>query len=242
LINCCGNTNLPANFKNSEQSRAEKIKYLISQNFWRQYMPKSNQVPVGLFFEVVPNSGHLHHYFSYVEKLKPELEKHKGLIWLNRYEAQLDDYSLLSHQLWDSEKSLENWRQNKQHRLAQKAGIKKHFKDYRIRIGQRLACWQADLVTEINFELTSKSDALLVSIQSRTVISNTAFNKHAVLDGAYSGLSASDQFITLVTPNDLPSVKALTSSISTDSIDKIELFLISRDYSMTNRIQAPRDS
>jgi len=242
LINCCGNTNLPANFKNSEQSRAEKIKYLISQNFWRQYMPKSNQVPVGLFFEVVPNSGHLHHYFSYVEKLKPELEKHKGLIWLNRYEAQLDDYSLLSHQLWDSEKSLENWRQNKQHRLAQKAGIKKHFKDYRIRIGQRLACWQADLVTEINFELTSKSDALLVSIQSRTVISNTAFNKHAVLDGAYNGLSASDQFITLVTPNDLPSVKALTSSISTDSIDKIELFLISRDYSMTNRIQAPRDS
>ena len=233
---------MPANFKNSEQSRAEKIKYLISQNFWRQYMPKSNQVPVGLFFEVVPNSGHLHHYFSYVEKLKPELEKHKGLIWLNRYEAQLDDYSLLSHQLWDSEKSLENWRQNKQHRLAQKAGIKKHFKDYRIRIGQRLACWQADLVTEINFELTSKSDALLVSIQSRTVISNTAFNKHAVLDGAYSGLSASDQFITLVTPNDLPSVKPLTSLISTDSIDKIELFLISRDYSMTNRIQAPRDS
>ena len=69
-------------------------------------MPKSNQAPVGLFFEVVPNSGHLHHYFSYVEKLKPELEKHKGLIWLNRYEAQLDDYSLLSHQLWDSEKSL----------------------------------------------------------------------------------------------------------------------------------------
>jgi len=205
-------------------------------------MPKSNKAPVGLFFEVVPNSGHLHHYFSYVEKLKPELEKHKGLIWLNRYEAQLDDYSLLSHQLWDSEKSLENWRQNKQHRLAQKAGIKKHFKDYRIRIGQRLACWQADLVTEINFELTSKSDALLVSIQSRTVISNTAFNKHAVLDGAYNGLSASDQFITLVTPNDLPSVKALTSLISTDSIDKIELFLISRDYSMTNRIQAPRDS
>ena len=205
-------------------------------------MHKSNQAPVGLFFELVPNSGHLHHYFSYVEKLKPELEKHKGLIWLNRYEAQLDDYSLLSHQLWDSKKSLENWRQNKQHRLAQKAGIKKHFKDYRIRIGQRLACWQANSVTETNFELTSKSDALLVSIQSRTVISNTAFNKHAVLDGAYNGLSASDQFITLVTPNDLPSVKPLTSLISTDSIDKIELFLISRDYSMTNRIQAPRDS
>ena len=205
-------------------------------------MTKSNEAPIGLFFEVVPNPGHLNHYFSYVEKLKPELEKHDGLIWLNRYEARSDDYSLLSHQIWDSEKSLENWRQNKLHRLAQKAGIKNHFKDYRIRIGQRLACWQADLVTEANFELTSKSDALLVSIQSRAVISNTAFNKHAVLDGAYNGLSASDQFITLVTPNDLSSLLALTSSISNDFIDKIELFSISRDYSMTNRIQAPRDS
>ena len=205
-------------------------------------MPKSNETPIGLFFEVAPNPGHLNHYFSYVEKLKPELEKHDGLIWLNRYRAQLDDYSLLSHQLWDSEKSLENWRQNKQHRLAQKAGIKKHFKDYRIRIGQRLACWQADLGTDANFDSISKSDALLVSIQSRAVISNTAFNKYASLDGAYHGLSASDQFITLVTPNDLSSVLALTSSISTESIDKIELFLISRDYSMTDRIQAPRDS
>ena len=205
-------------------------------------MPKSNETPIGLFFEVAPNPGHLNHYFSYVEKLKPELEKHDGLIWLNRYRAQLDDYSLLSHQLWDSEKSLENWRQNKQHRLAQKAGIKKHFKDYRIRIGQRLACWQADLVTDANFDSISKSDALLVSIQSRAVISNTAFNKYASLDGAYHGLSASDQFITLVTPNDLSSVLALASSISPGSIDKIELFLISRDYSMTDRIQAPRDS
>jgi heme-degrading monooxygenase HmoA len=205
-------------------------------------MAKSNETPVGLFFQVAPNPGHLNHYFSYVEKLKPELEKHDGLIWLNRYRAQLDDHSLLSHQLWDSEKSLENWRQNKQHRLAQKAGIKKHFKNYRIRIGQRLACWQADLVTDANFDSTSKSDALLVSIQSRAVISNTAFNKYASLDGAYHGLSASDQFITLVTPNDLSSVLALASSISPGSIDKIELFLISRDYSMTNRIQAPRDS
>ena len=31
-------------------------------------MPKSNQAPVGLFFEVAPNPGHLNHYFSYVEK------------------------------------------------------------------------------------------------------------------------------------------------------------------------------
>jgi hypothetical protein len=45
-----------------------------------------------------------------------------------------------------------------------------------------------------------------------------------------------------VTPNDLSSVLALTSSISPELIDKIELFLISRDYGMTDRSQAPRDN
>ena len=202
-------------------------------------MPKSNKALIGLFFEVVPNPGHLHHYFSYVEKLKPELEKHKGLIWLNRYRAQFDDYSLLSYQLWDSEKSLENWRQNKMHRLAQKAGIKKHFKNYRIRIGERLACRQADIVTNVNFETTSKSGALLLSIQSGAFIPNTAFSKHASLDCVYCGLSASDKFITLVTPNNLSSALALTSTMSSDLFDKIELFSISRNYSMTERDQAP---
>jgi heme-degrading monooxygenase HmoA len=202
-------------------------------------MPKSNKALIGLFFEVVPNPGHLHHYFSYVEKLKPELEKHKGLIWLNRYRAQFDDYSLLSYQLWDSEKSLENWRQNKMHRLAQKAGIKKHFKNYRIRIGQRLAHWPADTAPDAHFELALQASELLLSIQSRVFIPTSAFNKHASLDCVYCDLSSSDQFITLVTPNNLSSAMALTSSMSPDFFDKIELFLISRNYSMIERDQAP---
>ena len=202
-------------------------------------MSVSNKALIGLFFEVVPNPGHSSYYFDYVEKLKPELEKHKGLIWLNRYRALFDDRCLLSHQLWDSEKSLRQWQQNKLHRLAQKAGIEKHFKNYRIRIGERLACWQADLVTNIDFEKTVKSGELLLSIQSGVFIPNTAFSKHASLESAYCGLSASDQYITLVTPNNLSSALALTSSISTEFFDKIELFLISRNYSMTERNQAP---
>ena len=202
-------------------------------------MSVSNKALIGLFFEVVPYSGHLNHYLNYVEKLKPELEKHKGLIWLNRYRALFDDQCLLSHQLWDSEKSLENWRRNKLHRMAQKAGIEKHFKDYRIRIGERLACRQADIVTNVNFETTSKSGALLLSIQSGAFIPNTAFSMHASLDSVYCGLSASDQFITLMTPDNLSSALALTSTMSPDLFNKMELFLISRNYSMTKRDHAP---
>ena len=49
-----------------------------------------------LFFEVTPYKGHLKHYFSYVEKLQPELAKNSGLVLLNRYQALSDDCSLLS--------------------------------------------------------------------------------------------------------------------------------------------------
>jgi heme-degrading monooxygenase HmoA len=201
-------------------------------------MSVSSKALIGLFFEVVPYSGHLNHYLNYVEKLKPELEKHKGLIWLNRYRALFDNQCLLSHQLWDSEKSLKNWRRNKLHRMAQKAGIEKHFKDYKIRIGERLACWQADTVNDVNLNTASKSGALLLSIQSGVFIPNTAFTKHASLDSVYCGLSASDQFITLMTPNNLSSALTLTSTMSPDLFNKIELFLISRNYSMTERDQA----
>jgi hypothetical protein len=83
------------------------------------------------------------------------------------------------------------------------------------------------------------SGALLLSIQSGVFIPNTAFSKHASLDSVYCGLSASDQFITLVTPNNLSSALALTSTMSSDLFDKIELFSISRNYSMTERDQAP---
>ena len=211
----------------------------LQTKYQKDFMSVSNKALIGLFFEVVPNPGHSNHYFDNVEKLKPELEKHKGLIWLNRYRALLDDHCLLSHQLWDSEKSLKDWRQNKLHRLAQKAGIEKHFKNYRIRIGESLACRQADLVTYIDSEKPSLSGALLLSIQSEIFIPNTAFSKHASLDSVYCGLSTADQFITLVTPNNLSSALALTSSMSPDFFNKIELFLINRNYSMNDRSQAP---
>ena len=37
---------------------------------------------IGLFFTVTPHLGHSKHYLSYVEKLRPELAKYSGLVWL----------------------------------------------------------------------------------------------------------------------------------------------------------------
>ena len=202
-------------------------------------MSENSDAVVGLFFEVPPKPGHSVHYFSFVEKLKPELANYEGLLWLSRYRALFDGYSLLSHQLWDSEQSIENWRKNKAHRLAQTAGIKTHFKDYRIRIGKRLESWLVEDKSELESRSPGGSSSLLLSVHSNAPVIDFIPEEYGSSKITYVDLAASKQFITLLKPNDLLHARTLISGIDPDIIDKVELFLIGRNYSMTERDQAP---
>ena len=202
-------------------------------------MSKNSGTAIGLFFEVTPQLGHSVHYFSFVERLQPELAKYEGLLSLSRYRALFDGFSLLSHQLWDSEQSIENWRKNKTHRLAQTAGIKTHFKDYRIRIGKRLEGWLVKDKPELESCSSGGSSSLLLSVQSKAPILDSIPEEYGSSKITYVDLVAQKQFITLLKPDDLLHAKAFGSGIDPDIIDKIELFLIGRNYSMTERDQAP---
>ena len=197
---------------------------------------------IGLFFEVTPNLGHSKHYFSYVEKLRPELVKHSGLVWLNRYQTLSDDCSLLSYQLWENEKSIENWRNNKMHRLAQEAGIKVHFKDYRIRVGERVSLWLQGETSKLNNGSIAKSSSLLLCVQSDAPISQDSYAKLGFFESVYCEISDSNQFVTLVRPIDLFCAKTIASMIISDLTCKIDLFEISRDYSMVKNDLASQDA
>ena len=202
-------------------------------------MSENSDAVVGLFFEVTPKPGHSGHYFSFVERLQPELANYEGLLSLSRYRALFDGFSLLSHQLWDSEQSIENWRKNKTHRLAQTAGIKTHFKDYRIRIGKRLEGWLVNDKPELESCSSGGSSSLLLSVHSNAPVIDFIPEEYGSSKITYVDLAASKQFITLLKPNDLLHARTLRSGINPDIIDKIELFLIGRNYSMTERDQAP---
>ena len=191
---------------------------------------------IGLLFEVTPHKGHSKHYFSYVEKLQPELAKHSGLVLLNRYQTLSDDCSLLSYQLWKNEKSIEIWRNNKIHRLAQEAGIKVHFKDYRIRVGERVSFWSQGETSKLDNGSIAKSSSLLLCVQSEVPISQDLFSKLGFFESVYCELSDSNQFVTLIRPNDLFCAKTIASTIISDLTCKIDLFAISRDYSMVKTI------
>ena len=119
------------------------------------------------------------------------------------------------------------------------AGIKTHFKDYRIRIGKRLEGWLVDDKSELESCSPGGSSSLLLSVQSKVPILDSIPEEYRSSKITYVDLVAQKQFITLLEPNDLLHGKALGSGINADIIDKIELFLIGRNYSMTERDQAP---
>ena len=187
---------------------------------------------IGLFFEVAPHLGHSEHYFSYVEKLKPELAKHSGLVWLNRYQILSNDGTFLSCQLWKNEKSIENWRNNKMHRLVQKAGINAHFKDYRIRVGQRVSLWVQGEIIKLKTGSPTEPSSLLLCVQSEAFTPHDTFAKLSCFESDYREISVSNHFVTLFSPNDLFCAETLASSMISDLDCKIDLFLISRDYDM----------
>ena len=121
------------------------------------------------------------------------------------------------------------------HRVAQEAGIKAHFKDYRIRVGQRVSFWAQGETIKLNTGSRAKSDSLLLCVQSEAPIPNDTFAKLGSFESVYYEPSDPNHFVTLVGPNDLFCAKTLASSKIPDLACKIDLFLISRDYSMVRK-------
>jgi heme-degrading monooxygenase HmoA len=94
-----------------------------------------------LFFEVRPKPGHLPHYFEHVDRLRPALARHQGLLFLDRYRSLSDEAVLLSHQHWRDEAAILAWRRDSLHLQSQQAGRYAHFADYRIRVASLVCQW-----------------------------------------------------------------------------------------------------
>ena len=69
-------------------------------------METEEQSIYGLFFEVQPKPGQRQAYFDHVDKLKPVLNQHEGLLWIQRYQSIDVPDLILSHQYWASEAAL----------------------------------------------------------------------------------------------------------------------------------------
>lgn len=164
----------------------------------------------GLLFEVRAKPGHWDAYFEHVDRLKPRLAAHPGLLWLERFRRADDPDTLLSHQFWESPEAIAAWRADPVHRASQSAGRRVHFEDYRIRVGPECAAAEADVALAYGSAAAEMPGAVV-----------------------YEGLTRPGHVVTL-----LPAAAAAAAE-GQAGIEAVRGFRIVRDYTLHDRAQAP---
>jgi len=171
---------------------------------------------LGLFFDVKPKPGHMVHYFEHVDRLKPVLAGHDGLIYLERFRPLDDAEALLSHQHWTDEAALAAWRREATHRASQAAGRRVHFEDYRIRVGP------------------AESAA---AGPGRHVVTAEAAQP---LDGrGYESVTRPGRFLTLAEAETGEAAREAAERARAADADAVHVFAIARDYTLRDRAEAP---
>ena len=99
-------------------------------------MKETNKHAIAVIFEVIPAEGHKDEYLNIALSLKPELEKIKGFISIERFQSIYHPEKILSLSFWEREEAIQEWRNLEVHRTAQSKGREYIFKDYHLRISQ----------------------------------------------------------------------------------------------------------
>ena len=200
-------------------------------------METEEQSIYGLFFEVQPKPGQRQAYFDHVDKLKSELNRHEGLLWIQRYQSIDVPDLILSHQYWASEAALVAWRRNQKHRYSQTQGIKKIFANYRIRVGPRIWSWSDENHSiELPWDQNSFTNCILTLRKSRDVVVNID-DASVTLTSRYVSLTAKGQELITYACDSLTEV--LLSKIFQSGAERADLFLPERDYGLFDRSGAP---
>jgi len=178
-----------------------------------------------LFFDVHPKAGHLPHYFEHVDKLKPILAEHRGLLYLERFRPLDNQDALLSHQLWEDEAAIAEWRREASHRVSQTAGRVTHFQDYRIRVGPQQARFP--------------EEPAAIQGQDRFLVA--AYGAAPGRQGrAYESVSRPDRFVTLAETTLGSDAETVALRAEDEGADDVRVFRITRDYTMHDRAEAPK--
>ncbi|NYS23697.1 antibiotic biosynthesis monooxygenase [Rhodobacteraceae bacterium 2376] len=186
-----------------------------------------------LFFEVRPLPGHLKHYFEHVDRLRPVLARHPGLVFLERYSALEDDQVLLSHQLWQDEDAIIGWRRDPEHRRSQTAGRKVHFQDYRIRVGERVLHHSTETDSDAPVQ-TATDRPHLVVLYADTPAQDPAF-------ASFESVNTPGRFACLASLPNRQAAEALFDRVHTAPVlREAAAYAITRDYGMFERAEAPQ--
>lgn len=169
-----------------------------------------------LFFDMQPKAGHMPHYFEHVDRLRPLLAAHKGLIYLERFRPLDRPDAILSHQHWADEDAIRGWRCEGTHRASQAAGRHIHFDHYRIRVGPEVAPHGA----------------------GRFVVA--AYGAEPAGPGrVHESVTQAGRFLTLSEAGQGDAAQAIAAQARAEGAQDVRIFAVTRDYTMTDRAEAP---
>jgi heme-degrading monooxygenase HmoA len=169
-----------------------------------------------LFFEMQPKAGHMPHYFEHVDRLRPLLAAHPGLLYLERFRPLDQPDAILSHQHWADEEAIRAWRCDGTHRQSQAAGRMVHFEQYRIRVGPEVEAEGA----------------------GRFVVA--AYGAAGAGPGrVHESVTRAGRFLTLAEAGAGDAARGIAAQARADGAEEVRIFSVSRDYSLTDRAEAP---
>jgi heme-degrading monooxygenase HmoA len=169
-----------------------------------------------LFFDMLPKDGHMPHYFEHVDRLRPLLAAHPGLLYLERFRPLDQPDAILSHQHWNGEDAIRGWRCEGTHRASQAAGRMIHFERYRIRVGPEVRPEGA----------------------GRFVVA--AYGAGPAGRGrVHESVTKAGRFLTLAEAAQGEAALEIAAQARAEGAEDVRIFSVSRDYSLTDRTEAP---
>ena len=197
---------------------------------------------IALFFEVTPAPGQETRYLEIASGLRPELETSGGVTFLDRFRSLSRPRTMLSHQIWTDEASLARWRANGQHYGAQTLGRRDVFEDYRLRVGTVVA-WRSAAGRVETVEPGVPYNDPARQPQRWLVVVRSAGQPFSATEAGESWQSvyteASFAFVTDV-PDRAAGLALVQRAAADPCVSAAQLSLVSRDYGMFDRGEAPQ--
>jgi heme-degrading monooxygenase HmoA len=110
---------------------------------------------IAVIFEVWPNDPG--RYLDIAADLRPILEKMDGFLSIERFESLSEKGKILSISFWRDESAVKAWRNQPEHRLAQKAGSGGVFRDYRLRVASVLRDYGMNAREQVPADLQNRA-------------------------------------------------------------------------------------
>lgn len=197
---------------------------------------------IALFFEVLPKPGQEGTYFEMAAKLKPALDASGGLLFLDRSRSVARPGWFLSHQFWRDEASMTRWRVNPAHHRSQACGRTDVLADYRLRVAQVVASVEGGhaIMHEPLAGAAAYNDPH--AVPERFIISLLAREPLAGVAGeAFASVYDPALFVHVVPVASAEEGHGILAHVAVNPALKIaRLCLISRDYTMRDRREAPQ--